>query len=102
MRTGYEVARSMEKHHSPMKPVWSAIERSPEEGNRRKVATEVVERALKVVGPGHEAERSGSIYKNGIDIMPLRRHHLNLEQGASVRIIARSWGYRSGSRTWER
>lgn len=66
---GWQIARLLEKRVAGGKsPTWSAVERSPEEGKRRRLTTKASERALKVSGPEFEVERNGSIYRQGIEI----------------------------------
>lgn len=62
-------ARMTEKQDNAIRPPWTAIERSPDEGRRRKKRRTAMEKAMEVLGPGFEFGKSGSVWKGPIDIM---------------------------------
>lgn len=63
----WEIAQALEKKGEEDKPSWSAIERSPEEGLRRRAAKNMMANAQKVV-VGFDFERNGSVYKGGVEV----------------------------------
>lgn len=44
------------------------MERSPQQGRRRKQTAQGIDRALRIQGPGFDLERDGTIHKGAIDI----------------------------------
>lgn len=63
----WRIAQSLEKRSKARRPSWGAIERSPEEGMRRRGVKEMLMRAQKVL-IGCEFERRGSVYKGGVEV----------------------------------
>lgn len=64
----WEVAQWMEKN-SNMLPSWVAVERSPEEGRRRRACGDEIEKMKKVLGDSYEYERNGLVLKGCAEIM---------------------------------
>lgn len=54
------VARRLERQQADVRPSWSVVEHSVEEERRQQASSEAVEKVLKVMGSGLEAERSGT------------------------------------------
>lgn len=62
---GWRIANILEKRVAGAKPpTWSAVERSAEDGRRRRITTETSERAMKEF----EAESNGSIDKQEVEV----------------------------------
>lgn len=74
----WALARLSEKQDKAMRPAWTAIERSPDEGRRWRSVGAAMEKAMKALGPGFDFEKMGSIWKGPIDIM---KHDGNKENG---------------------
>lgn len=47
----------------------SVVERSPDEGKRRRITDEAIETATEIMGDGHDYESSGFVYKGAMGIM---------------------------------
>lgn len=58
-----------EKQDKAIRPAWTAIERSPSEGRRRRNVAAAMEKAMKALGPGFAFEKTGSIWKGPVEIM---------------------------------
>lgn len=70
-----DIARFTEGQMAGARPSWSSLERSPEEGKRRKQVGESMNKAKHILGDAFEYERSGLILK-----APLERMRFDIEK----------------------
>lgn len=63
------MARITEKQDTAHRPAWMAVERRPQDSLRRKWAAQALDLGLRVLGPGFETERNGTIFKGTSNIM---------------------------------
>lgn len=51
-KVGWQIERLIERQGQGARPAWSAVERSPGEGNRLRQAAGAIERATQIMGGG--------------------------------------------------
>lgn len=85
----WALARMTENQDNAIRPVWTAVERSPNEGRKRRNVAAATQTAINMLGPRFDFEKIGSIWKG-----PIGTYH-------EVRREERGVGAREGWRSLE-
>lgn len=91
-KIGWDIARSIERQLDSTRPTSSDVERSPEEGKRRRVTAENMEKAEKVLGESFDFERDGMIYKGAAEVI---KHEPGTERWVKNK------GFQMAGQEWE-
>lgn len=62
-------SRGIEKQPAGVRPSWSAVARSSEQGKRRRITGKAMEQEKEVMGDGYDYELSGVFYTGALEII---------------------------------